>query len=243
MSCRFMLCRALAVVVGLLTAACAATRLAPGTPLGAGPSAYVVSHGWHVGLVLRRLDLPATSLLARDAPGPFQYLEVGWGDGDYYPAKRGTIALALRAAFRSRSSVLQVVGFDDPVTTIFPRAQIVQVDLTREGLAALARHVDATYAVDPDGRPSVVAPAAYGVGFFYRAQGQYELRDNSNTWAARGLKLAGCPVDVDIALTAGVVMHQAARFGRVLRPGLLLHGSEHSAMRCPRPALIMNASQ
>ena len=241
-----MLCRvpatAFAVALGLLAASCAGTRLSPGTPSGAGPSAYVVSHGWHVGLVLRREDLPAASLLARYAPGPFQYLEVGWGDGDYYPAKRGTLALALRAAFRSRWSVLHVVGFDDPVTAMFAGAQVVQVDLTPEGLASLARYIDTTYAVDSDGRPILVAPSEYGVGLFYRARGQYELLDNSNTWAARGLKIAGCPVEVDIALTAGAVMHQVARFGHVLRGGLLLHGSDRSAMRCPRPALIMKAS-
>ena len=78
---------------------------------------YVVSHGWHVGLVLRRDDIGA----GVSAPAG-QYLEIGWGDGDFYPAARGTLGLALRAAFRSRSSVLQVVGFDAPVTEIFPRS-------------------------------------------------------------------------------------------------------------------------
>jgi uncharacterized protein (TIGR02117 family) len=241
--CRLVVYRtALALALGLLGAACAGTRVEPGAPSGAGPSAYVVNHGWHVGLVLRRQDLSATSLLARFAPGPFQYLEVGWGDGDYYPAARGTIALALRAAFRSRGSVLQVVGFNDPVTTMFPEAQVVQVELTPEGLAVLARYVDATYAVDPDGRPIVVAPAEYGVGVFYRARGQYELLDNSNTWAARGLRIAGCPIDIDTVLTAGAVLLQVARFGHVLRGGFFVQGSGHSAMRCPRPALIMKAS-
>ena len=242
-----MLCRVpavvLAVALGLLAGACAGTRLAPGAPSGAGPSIYVVSHGWHVGLVLRRQELPATSLLARYAPGPFQHLEIGWGDGDYYPARRGTLALALRAAFRSRGSVLHVVGFDDAVTTFFAQAKAVQVDLTPEGLASLARYIDTAYAVDADGRPIVVARAEYGTGFFYLARGQYELLDNSNTWAARGLKIAGCPVDVEVALTAGAVLYQAARLGHVLRGGVFLRGADRSAMRCPRPALIMKAAQ
>lgn len=217
----------LAVALGLLEPAVSDTRRAVATG-----SVYVVSHGWHVALVLRRQDLAATSRLARYAPGPFRYLEVGWGDGDYYPARRGTIPLALRAAFRSRWAVLQVVGFDDPVTTTFPRSKILQVDVSPDGLASLARYIDATYAVDPDGRPIIVAPAEYGVGAFYLARGQYGLLNNSNTWAARGLEIAGCPIDVDSAVTACSVLHQTARFAHVLRPGPLLRGSDHPAMRC-----------
>jgi len=223
----------LAVALGLLGSAYAD----PPSPAIATDSVYVVSHGWHVGLVVRRQRLPTTSILVRYAPGPFRYLEVGWGDGDYYPAKRGTIPLALRAAFSSRGAVLQIVGFDEPVTTTFLRAKIVQVDLSLDGLAALARYIDATYAVDPAGRPIIAAPAEYGVGAFYLARGQYGLLNNSNTWVARGLEAAGCPIDVDTAVTAGAVLHQTARFAHVVRPGLLLRASDHVATRCSPPVL------
>ena len=225
----------LALVVGSLGTAFTDTAPADVTPASTGPSVYVVSHGWHVGLVVRRDDLPAWTALARYAPGPFRYLEIGWGDGDFYPAKRGTIALALRAAFRSRSSVLQVVGFDDAVAATFPGSKIVQVDVSSEGFASLARYIDATCALDPDGRPIIVAPAEYGVGVFYRARGRYRLLDNSNTWVARGLKRAGCPIDVDTAVTAGTVLHQTARFGHVLHPRFLVHASDSVAVRCPLP--------
>ena len=174
--------------VALLGAGCGS---AAHVGLATAPSAvakpvYVVSHGWHVGLVLRRDDFTAVSPLAVSAPAG-EYVEVGWGDGDFYPAPRGTLALALRAAFHSRSSVLQVVGFDGPVGEMFPRSKILAIDLTSAGLAALVRHIEATYALDADGRPIVVAPAQYGSGVFYLSRGHYRLVDNSNTWVARGL--------------------------------------------------------
>ena len=228
----------LALALGLLGPAFAHPPLE-----AAAASVYVVSHGWHVGLVLRRHDLPATSRLAEYAPGPFRYLEVGWGDEDFYPAKRGTIPLALRAAFRSRGPVLQVVGFDDAVIETFPDSKILQIDLSPEGLASLARYIDATYAVDPDGRPIIVAPAAYGVGLFYRARGRYGLLKNSNTWVARGLEVAGCPIDVDAAVTAGAMLHQTARFAHVVRSGPLLRGSDEPAMRCAVPRCSSRGSR
>jgi uncharacterized protein (TIGR02117 family) len=193
---------------------------------------WVVSHGWHVGLVLRRDDLAALGPLPALSAVPGRYLEVGWGDGDFYPATHGTLALALRAAFRSRSSVLQVVGFDTPVADTFPRAKVLEVELTPSGLAALVRYVEATVAMDQEGRPTVVAPAEYGSGVFYLARGHYRLLDNSNTWTARGLKVAGCPIEADSVVTAGEVLHRAARFARVVRPGLLLPESAGGSERC-----------
>jgi uncharacterized protein (TIGR02117 family) len=196
---------------------------------------YLVSHGWHVGLVLPREDLAGVGPPAPPGGRLVQYVEVGWGDGDYYPAKRGTLPLALRAAFHSRSSVLQVIGFDGPVAEMFPRSKILAIDLAPAGLAALSRHVEASQAVDQAGRPVVVAPAQYGVGAFYLARGRYRLADNSNTWVARGLKAAGCPIDVDAAVTAGAVLHQAVRFARVVRPGVFLRVSDGGSLRCGEP--------
>lgn len=195
-------------------------------------SVHLVSHGWHVGLVLRREDVPAGLWPEKDALGPVRYLEVGWGDGDFYPARPGTAALALRAAFRSRGSVLQVVGFDDPVAAMFPGSTILEADLSPRGLAALAHYIGLTYARDQDGHAIVVAPAQYGVGVFYAARGHYRLLDGSNTWVARGLQAAGCPVDVDRAVTASGVLHQVAGFSRVIRGGVFVRGSEQPPMAC-----------
>ena len=189
---------ALGLAVGLVGPAWAAP-----VPEAPGRSVYVVSHGWHVGIALRRTDLPATSRLARSAPGPLRYLEIGWGDSDYYPATRGTIALAVRAAFDSRGAVLHVVGFDEPVVDAFPGAKIVRIVLSGEGFASLTHYIEATYAVDREDAPIVVAPAEYGVGLFYRPRGRYGLLNNSNRWVAHGLEIAGCPIDANVAVTAG----------------------------------------
>lgn len=226
---------AFAIALALLAAG-APGHAADATPSpGADRPVYLVSHGWHVGLVLRREDVAAVGLSRTLALGSFRYLEVGWGDGDFYPAPRGTLGLALRAAFRSRSSVLQVVGFDDEVAEMFPQAKILKVDLSPDGFAALTRYVEASYAVDAQGRPIVVAPASYGVGAFYLARGRYRLLDNSNTWAARALKVGGCPIDAEAVVTAGGVLHAVAPFARVVRPGVLLRAADPPAVRCEAP--------
>jgi uncharacterized protein (TIGR02117 family) len=151
----------------------------------------------------------------------FRYLEVGWGDRDYYPAARGTTRLALKAAFHSASSALHVTAFDAPLTELFHRSKILEIPLSPRGFDELIRFIHASYARDASGRTIVIAPAAYGHGSFYRATGHYRLRDNSNNWTARALEAAGCPIDPAEAITAGSVMHRARQFGRVIRAGVL----------------------
>ena len=100
---------------------------------------------------------------------------------------------------------------------MFPGQDVVTLELTPAGFAALARHVDDSVAI-ADGHATAVAPPLYGRGAFYLARGRYRLLDNSNTWAARALKVAGCPIDVETTITAGGVLQQAAR-GRCGEPG------------------------
>lgn len=216
------------LVVGLLAAGCAARAASPGS---AGPpepvrTVWVVGHGWHVGLVLRRQDVAAEAWPEAAELGGPGFLEVGWGDGEFYPAPRGTGGSALRAAFFSRSSVLHVAGFEAPPVRFFAGAPVVEVPLAPAGLDAVVRFIREAYARDAEGRLVPVAPARYGTGWFYRARGRYHVLDNSNTWAARALALGGCPERAVRALTATCVLEQASRCGRLVREsGRLTPGS------------------
>jgi len=210
--------------------------VAPPETFPSGAFVYLVNHGWHVGIAIERQEVSAAIWPESAEFSGFRYLEVGWGDADYYPAARGTIGLALKAAFSSKGSVLHVAAFDAPLPEFFGGSEIIEVPLSLRGLEDLARFIHATYARDASGRPVVVSPGLYGHGAFYRATGQYRLRDNSNNWTARALAAAGCPIDAAEAITAGSVMHGARRFGRVIRGGALWRdvtagGTERQACR------------
>ena len=169
---------------------------------------FLVSHGWHVGLAVERADVSPTVWPESAALGPVRFVEVGWGDADYYPAVRGHPGLALQAAFASASSVLHVAGIDAPLTEFFHGSTIIEVPLSSRGFAALTRFIHAAYARDGAGQPIVVGTGIYGVSRFYRAEGRYRLFDNSNTWTAKALAAAGCPIDPD-TITAGGLLRWA----------------------------------
>ena len=186
---------------------------APAAP-PSGPLVYLVSHGWHVGVALERSEVSPTMWPESATFSSFRYLEVGWGDADYYPAARGTTGLALKAAFNSKGSVLHVVAFDAPPREFFDGARVIEIALSRRGFDDLSGFIHASYARDAAGDPIMVGPGLYGHGAFYRATGRYRLHDNSNNWTARALAVAGCAIDAAATVTAGSVMQEGDRLAR-----------------------------
>ncbi|MBI2562067.1 MAG: DUF2459 domain-containing protein, partial [candidate division NC10 bacterium] len=180
---------------------------------------WVVDHGWHTGLVVRRADIPeAIWPEHRDVPGS-TFLEVAWGNRDFYIAEHPTLAMALKAAFVPTESVLHVAGFSQPPAEYFPAAdEILVLDVSLRGFEELVRFVHEEYARDAEGRVIKLAPGQYPGSTFYLARGTYHLLNTCNTWVARALRAAGLPTTPAYAITAGNVMFQLRPLGRVVGP-------------------------
>jgi uncharacterized protein (TIGR02117 family) len=180
---------------------------------------WIVGHELHTGIVVARADVRATDWPEQEDFHGSTYLEVGWGDRDFYRTPTPGIALALKASFFSRGSVLHVVGFDAPVDEFFPAADIVEIVVSRPGFDELCRFIHDSYARSERGDPIRLGPGAYPRSLFYLARGRYHVFDNCNNWAARAIRSTGCPISAASAITPGSVIDQARAFGRVLRLG------------------------
>lgn len=178
---------------------------------------WVVGHGWHVGLALRIADVRPEAWPEPAGMEGSTYVEVGWGDGAFYPAARGTVTLAVAAAVGSRSSVLHVAAFARPLLEFFAVSPVVELGLTRAGFDDLCRFIAAAYARDAEGRPRRVGAALYGAGGFYAARERYHLFNNSNQWAARALRAGGVSVTPALLFYGGTVIADVSRFGLVRR--------------------------
>ncbi len=201
--------------VFLLATACAGPikSLYPPGPNSTPRSVYVIHHGsLHTGLAVKRSDIPTRLWPAHRDYAKFKHLEVGWGEDDGY-RKPLTTAIALNALTGSRRTVLLADGFNAIREKVrSPRFTVIQVDLSDRGFARLCRHIERTYALDEAGHP-----IRLGKGW-YRARGTYSAFRTCNTWAAEGLRQAGCPISPAYCLTPGPLLSQVRRFGRQLRP-------------------------
>ena len=187
------------------------------TPGEAPAAFYVDNHGWHSGIIVPRAAIPPGAwppgVVERDFAG-CAYLELGWGDREFYPAKHPTAGMALGAALVPGPSVLHVAGLNPPLATAHPWSALVTVPCAPEELAALCRDLGRSFETDARGNVVRMGPGLYGRrSGFYPARGRYWIGNTCNTWTARELRAGGLPAHTSIfeALTSGEVVGQARR--------------------------------
>lgn len=172
-------------------------------------SVYVISNGWHTGLVLPREQVSTEVWPEQGELAPAPYLEVGWGDGAAYLADRMTVRLALGAALGSASAALQVAGLDALPTVRGREIEVAELRLTPREFDDLSRFISKSYARDGTGNTIRLARGYTDNSAFYRATGHFHLFNTCNTWTAKALRAAGCPIASALILTASQLMDQA----------------------------------
>ncbi len=201
--------------------ACTATVREAPTPGESEPrkTIYLVSHGWHAGIVLERAEIPDN---VWPAPGDFpdaQYLEVGWGDMDYYRTPDPHMGLIIKAALLPTASVLHIVAFSGPVQAYFPYSEIIRIELTSAGFEHLSRTIAASFATDEAGNITSLGHGLYGNSRFYLSRESYHLFNTCNVWTARTLRAAGLPIIPATATRVENLMSQIRNFGIVVQSG------------------------
>ncbi len=178
---------------------------------------YVDSHGWHSGIVVPRAAIPPGAwppgVVERDFAG-CAYLELGWGDRKFYPAKHPNAWMVFDAALLPGPSVLHIVGLEPPLADAHVWSALVTVTCPPEELVALCRDLGRSFETDAQGRAARMGPGLYGKrSGFYPARGAYWIGNTCNNWTARELRAGGLFAGSDVfrAFTSGQVIGQARR--------------------------------
>ena len=178
---------------------------------GSRKDVWVVRHGWHTRVAMRRADVdPSIWSESRDFGDP-AYLDVGWGDRDFYSQPEPSLWDAIDPVIRATPAALHVGAFDAPPHEFFAGQPVVRLPVPAAGIDRLARFIRDHYVRDAAGNAVRIRPGYYPRSAFYLATGRYHaLTYNSNNWAASALQAAGVLMNPTTAVTARAVMRQAA---------------------------------
>ena len=207
--------RLIAALPVLLCAAC--TDSSPLPPADDGPRVHtiqVLSNGWHTAIVVPRPKVMATGLLpeAEDFPAA-AFLQFGWGDRVYYPAKEPTIGMALDAALTATPAVIHMAGLARAPGPAQGDTEVVPVTLTEGEIGHLVGAIAGTFKRPPGGRAEPVSHGLYPNSHFYGAGGTFHLFNTCNTWTARMLRAGGVDVSTSGVVTADDLMARLRRAG------------------------------
>ena len=207
----------IALVLGLLLTACAAPPPAPPPSqpdLDAKTIIFVASNGWHSSIILAKADLPPGRLAeAADFPEA-RFLEFGWGDAVYYPARRATLGMTLRAALVPTPAVVHVVGLRAEPARSAPGSEVVSLAIDDRNFGRLVDFIDASFERSGAARAAATGPGFTAASRFYPAKGRFHLFNTCNTWTARALAAAGFEVSASGTFRAEALMRQVRALAR-----------------------------
>jgi len=152
---------------------------------------YLVQHDWHSGLAWAQQDSENFGAEEwQDSP----YIEVGWGDRQFYFKGDKSIPSILRAAFIPSDSVMHVASFAESPEKSF-QLPVFKIELSELGFQKLFFYVKQTFTLNVKGdRSEAIGKGQYGISNFYAAVPKYFSGFNCNTWAAEALRNAGVPL-------------------------------------------------
>ena len=178
----------------------------------------IADHGVHAGLVIGMEDLDRLSLELEDPVliaihtrfANYRYLEIGWGDEQFYRFAPALSDVTVRMAFSALSgwngkSVLHVVGLREDAKTTFNRSDVQVIHLSKAGFRNLIKGVSASFVADDYAQPVELGKGLYGPSLFYRASGHYSLIRTCNIWlgdllSAAGMRVSPVPATTSLGL-------------------------------------------
>lgn len=171
---------------------------------------YIVSHGWHVGLVVPGSAVNQVLPAIEARFGDVAFYELGWGDKGFYQSQEITTGLTLQAMFWSEGAVIHVVAVPDSPITYFAGEDVIDTCLSDHELSSLQTFLAKSFARGRTDHVVPLKPGIYGDSQFYDGEGRYYLLNTCNKWTAKALRSAGLDIAPTVKLTAGSVMNYLA---------------------------------
>ncbi len=172
---------------------------------------FVVNYGWHSGIAVSTSDISERVLPeVRDFPGA-RFLEVGWGDWDYYQAAEPGFGLLLKAAFWPTRSVLYLVGITGSINDV-GYDEIVELMVDDQMLHRIMQFISDTFLRAVPTTTAQPLPGHHPASGFYPARGRFHVLRNCNTWVGEALSFGGMPINTAFIFTARGLMSRVRPF-------------------------------
>lgn len=178
---------------------------------------YVASISWHTGIIVPAAALPDSMWPAQHDYSKADYLEIGWGDRDFFQHPGFNLWYAFKAIFWPTKTALHVLPLHgDNILSNYLNTTVVRLKISQESMDALSRFLVAHFELTDRGKAVPLKEGFYYTSQFFAGSAKYYFPKNSNVWAARALKCAGFPLTPIFYQTTGLVVNKAARFGEVV---------------------------
>jgi uncharacterized protein (TIGR02117 family) len=172
---------------------------------------YVSQVYYHTGLIIR-LDEHAASLAVASFFRGYRYVDIGWGEEEFYQNPDSSVSRAAKAVLSRNPSVLRVEGFNQDIRDVIAWSERTKkIALTPPQLARLIAYINGSLKKDKNGSPVVASVHGLGEVVFFKSTQTYYLFNTCNTWVASTLQYAGLDISPAGVITAQSLFYKLNR--------------------------------
>ncbi|HSH52312.1 MAG TPA: DUF2459 domain-containing protein, partial [Bacteroidales bacterium] len=172
---------------------------------------YVVKYDWHTGVIFERMDAVKFFPALQDDYKDFKFIEIGWGDKDFYMAEKETFWITFKAGMFPTKSALHVTALMNNPEIHYRGIEMVIIDLSEDDFKNLIQYFNKSFALDEYNKNIKLKNGLKENSLFYLSNEKYHIFKTCNAWIARGLKRADVQIHPFFALTSKNVMKQLKR--------------------------------
>ena len=177
---------------------------------------YLVKMRWHTGIIFKTDQIDTAAWKFINDFKNYEYVDVGWGDEQFYQHPGFDIDLALRALFIETNSTMRISGINRGIQEYLQSTDYAErLILTDKAYQLLCSYVQSTYSVKKN-RPVILSEHFNGGVKFYKAKGYYTVMNTCNTWIARALKSAGYQITDNVILSEQL-FRETTRYGTMVK--------------------------
>jgi uncharacterized protein (TIGR02117 family) len=181
-------------------------------------SIYIIKDYWHTGI---RFKIDSTSIKLLPVLLEFeryQFIDIGWGDEEFYQNPDFEIDLAAQAILVPSSSVLRFAGLRYGVTEFIKWVDYcVELRLSYQQFTKLAEFVNSSFLIDADGNFVKTSQKILGQIIFYKSKLKYHLFNTCNMWVAKAVEFTGREIETLGIITAEQLFDEISELGIVLK--------------------------
>lgn len=179
---------------------------------------YLVKVNWHTGLMIPVNDFTKKILPVLSYFDGFKYVDIGWGDAEFYQSPGFNICLAVNAILVPTPTVIRIDGYKFPIERVIEwREFAIQFVLTKERFLRMADFINQSFKYDDYKKVIISLRDKEKPIIFFKSVHYYFFMRTCNTWAAEAIQSTGVEIDTFGLVTAGQLYSKLSRFGKILK--------------------------
>ncbi|MCX7986218.1 MAG: DUF2459 domain-containing protein [Bacteroidales bacterium] len=162
---------------------------------------FLVRQSWHAALVMPSHDLKNYLSKLPNHFFHYQYIEISWGDLDFFTASKPTVWQGIKAVLFPTNSVILVQAYNTHPSLIFPLGYVFEFKISENDYRLLLAYIEKSFKTDTNNSIlHLSSSTCVPYSCFYHSVDKYHLFNTCNMWIARGLRKGGLDVCVWLSM-------------------------------------------